>query len=264
MSLESGRKLGLISSIIFVVLPIISIVALTGFILSIISSVQIGTSTSTIPPGILGLSAGLLGTYAIIGILGLVGFILFILAMYYLSHYYNEPGIFKNILYAIRIMIVTGVAVLVAEFAFLIPSIGSLSQLGTSAAPSSFFGQFFVVFIVIILVAVVMSIVSAVLVMRAFNKLGEKSEVDSFKTAGLLYLIGVLLSIIAIGAIIAWIAFIFAAIGFYRLKPAAAIPAVSYPTEPAPTAIQTKRCPYCATENKPDAAYCRFCGKSLQ
>jgi hypothetical protein len=109
-----------------------------------------------------------------------------------------------------------------------------------------------------------MGIISSILIMRAFNKLGEKSGVDSFKTVGLLYLLGVLLSIVGIGAILSWIAFIFAAIGFYRLKPTVAAPAVTYSTESPLVTVQAKRSPYCSTENKLDAAYCRFCGKPLQ
>jgi uncharacterized membrane protein len=55
--------------------------------------------------------------------------------------------------------------------------------------------------------------------MRAFNKLGEKSEVDNFKTAGLLYLLGGALAIVGIGALLSWIAWIFAFMGFRSLKP---------------------------------------------
>ena len=64
--------------------------------------------------------------------------------------------------------------------------------------------------------ALAFGIVNGVLYMRSFNKLKEKSGVDNFGTAGLLYLIGVFIPIIA------WIAWIFAAMGFNKLKAAPA------------------------------------------
>jgi hypothetical protein len=114
-------------------------------------------------------------------------------------------------------------------------------------------------------VALLFGIINGVLYMRAFNKLGKKSGVDSFKTAGLLYFLGVLLSIVGIGGILTWIAWIFAAIGFKKLKPAP-IPTSGYstPQSTAPNMTQTKRCPYCGTENLTEAIYCKNCGKPLQ
>ena len=70
-------------------------------------------------------------------------------------------------------------------------------------------------------------IVNGVLYMRAFNKLKEKSGVDNFGTAGLLYLIGVFIPLIT------WIAWIFAAMGFNKLKAAPAAPQhVPYSVQP--------------------------------
>jgi hypothetical protein len=94
--------------------------------------------------------------------------------------------------------------------------------------------------------------------MRSFNKLKEKSGVDNFGTAGILYLVG------SIVPIVAWIAWIFAAMGFQKLKPAATAPNVSYSTQPQLNTMPMKRCPNCGTENTADALYCRTCGKPLQ
>ncbi len=263
MALVSGRKLGLISSLLFVILPIASIVVFAGFFLSLISAFQTGTITGALPSGTFALMSFGISILAI-AVLSIIGLILLILAMYYLSKYYSEPAIFKNIVYAIIIAIATGVGVTAAYVALLIPVSRTVTQVGTTPSPTQLFGQFLIGIIIILFATVVMGIISSILIMRAFNKLGEKSGVDSFKTAGLLYLLGVLLSIVGIGAILSWIAFIFAAIGFYRLKPTAAAPAVTYPIVSPPVTLHAKRCPYCSTENKLDAAYCRFCGKPLQ
>ncbi len=262
MSLESGRKLGLISSLLLIILPIASIAVFAGFFLALVSAIQTRTITGALPLGTFALMSFGISTL-VIAVLSVIGLILFILAMFYLSKYYGEPAIFKNIVYALVMAIATGVGVIASYVALIIPVARTVTQASTPSSPTQFFGPFLIGIIIILLGAVVMGIISSILIMRAFNKLGEKSGVDSFKTAGLLYLLGMLLSIVGIGAILSWIAFIFAAIGFYRLKPTAATPAVTYPTESPLISLQAKRCPYCSTENKLDAAYCRFCGKPL-
>jgi uncharacterized membrane protein len=198
------------------------------------------------------------------GVAGIIAYILFIVAMYQLSHYYNEPGIFKNILYAVILNIVGVIVVLGLVFAFILSSIGGIAQTSTPSIVTPFVTQIIISYVAVIGVAVVFGIVSAVLYMRAFNKLADKSGVGSFKTAGLLYLIGAL-PIVGIGGLISWIAWIFAAMGFHKLKPSSATtPTVSYPTQPLSSTAQTERCPNCGTENSADAIYCRTCGKILQ
>jgi hypothetical protein len=99
---------------------------------------------------------------------------------------------------------------------------------------------------------IAIAIYNAFLTKRAFDKLGDRSGVDSFKTAGLLLLIG---SFVPIVAYIGWI---FAAVGYRRLSPNAQV--TSYPQYVAP-AGPIKICPHCGTENSPDAIYCRNCGR---
>lgn len=265
--LESGRKLGLISSLIAVITPVIGVVAYVLLILSIIAGVGV-RANSTFPVIIL---------IAVIGITAIAGFILFIIAMHRLSQYYNEPGIFKNTLYGFIINIVGGIAFTAIYFALLgnlIGSIPSSSTQTTVATPIptippivASLEVFILSFFAIIGVALVLGIVSAVFYMRAFNKLGEKSGLDNFKTAGLLYLIGIVLSIVGIGIVLVWIAWIFALIGFHSLKPKAAETSTfPYPQPQAtiPNTTQTKRCPYCGTENDGKAIYCMNCGKQIQ
>jgi hypothetical protein len=119
--------------------------------------------------------------------------------------------------------------------------------------------KFVVTYLVAIGVGVVFAIVNGVLYMRAFNKLKEKSGVDNFGTAGILYLVGTIIPIVG------WIAWIFAAMAFNKLKPSStAPPTFSYPTQLPPTNMQTKRCPNCGAENHADALYCVSCSKPLQ
>jgi len=262
MSIETGRTLGLISTIMFVILPIVGAVLFVSLFSIILSAIGVGLSQGNLPSNFPSLAAlGLAGLgigFIIVGILSLIFGILFAVSMYLLSNYYNEPAIFRNILYAIIILIVGVVVAVVFQFLLIIPMSTTVAQsLGTPSLNS----LPIIGFIAILIASVILAIISAVLVMRAFNKLAEKSEVDSFKTAGLLYLIGVLTSFFFIGGIIVWIGFIFAVIGFHRLKP---IKPISYETPIAQTMLPTKRCSYCSTENVVGATYCRFCGKPLQ
>jgi uncharacterized membrane protein len=258
MSLETGRKLGLISTLLLIILPVISIIAVVGYVSSILSSI-IGLGQSNLPSNIFAASAGLGVLTSLLSILQLVAIILFVVAMYILSTYYSERGIFTNVLYAVILLAVTGGVVLISEFLFLVPYASTIS---TTTPPTEILGGFFIYLIAILVVTVVAIIISAVLIMRGFNKLSEKSEVDSFKTAGTLFLIGVLLTIVVVGIFVVWIAMIFAFISFYRLKPLP--PPTSTTTYQAPPPIvHTTVCPHCGAINTPEAVYCKNCGNHL-
>jgi len=260
MSLESGRKLGLTASLIYVILPVVAVIGVVALIFSIIATATTRISTGVVAPSFFGLSFGLMGFLIALAFISIAGFILFMVAMHRLSNYYSEPGIFKNVLYAFILYLIGGVVLIGVYAAFILSAIGSIPQTGNFPTPTNFIAQLWITYVVAILVAVVFGIVNGLLYMRAFNKLGEKSGVDNFKTAGILYIIGVIIPVIG------WIAWIFAYLGFRKLKPSAALtPTVSYPTQPPPSsAMQTKRCPYCGAENSADALYCSSCGKPLQ
>src|SRR5208283_707042 len=93
-------------SLIYVIVPVI-IVVLYGFLIfSIFASISTVVTGGGTPFGSF-LSLGVISIAFIgLGFLSLIGFILFIVAMYQLSHYYNEPGIFKNIVYSLVVGIV--------------------------------------------------------------------------------------------------------------------------------------------------------------
>ena len=279
MSFESGRKLGLTASLIAVLMPVIIGIV---YVLLIFSSITRSFSGSN--PSSSGLSPFPLSTiilFSLVGAITLAGLILFVISMHRLSQYYNEPSIFKNTLYAFIINIVgtiTAIAIEAALIGNLTRSITPTNTQTTAVTPiptvppiTNIFVQLIVGFLVLAAVALVLGIVSAILYMRAFNKLGEKSRVDTFKTAGLLYLIGAVLTIVGVGILLIWIAWIFAALGFNSLKPSPTPTTPTYSTvqppaiQPQLTGLTQKRyCTYCGTENNFDAIYCRACGKQLQ
>ena len=265
MSFELGRKLGLTASLIAVIVPVITVILYGLLFLSlfgIISSALTGGSQTFV--GSL-FPSGIAIAFIAIGIIGLIGIILFLVAMNSLSQYYSEPGIFKNALYGFLINVIGTVALVVIAFALVITTAVSSA---TSSTPGLSGAGFITVFLGVIVGALVISVVSAVLYMRAFNKLGEKSGVHSFNTAGLLYLIGAVLAIVLVGGLLVWIAWIFALSGFNSLKPKTAEPStISYSTQQPPATYsqeQKKFCVYCGAEISLDSVYCPNCGKQLQ
>ena len=266
MSLGSGRKLGVIASLITVILPVVAVIASVFMAQSFFTTIQRWVANQVTPTFSI-LSAQLntfFNVLVILAIVGLVGFILFILAMHQLSHYYKEPGIFKNIAYALIINIVGAIAVFALFFVLISSSINSAITTPSNLS-LQFLDQFIFSFLALVVLAMVLGIISAAFYMRAFNKLGEKSGLDRFKAAGVLYFIGVLLSIVLFGGVLVWIAWIFVAWGFYSLKPSSSTNIYSTPSAgTSPVLAQTKPCPNCGVGNVPEALLCGSCGKQLQ
>ncbi len=261
MSLDTGKKLGITSGLIFIIAPIIIISLYAVFFISLIgsfsSSITNGGVFPTAPIASMGLISLAIGAT---GIISLIGFILFLIAMYELSHYYNEPGIFRNIMFALIIGIVGTVVIVAVTVAFVF--VAAANRVATSTASSlglSFVGAFIGVGIAAFIVA----IVSAIFVMRAFNKLGDKSEVHSFNTAAILLLVGAIIP--GIGVVLSWIGWIFVLSGFFSLKPKPALPSTYSVMPNAPSVNQSViKCPQCGSENSINADYCWSCGKQLK
>ncbi len=256
MSLESGKKYGFIASLINVIMPVVAILLVVGLLayqFSIYAAGGVGAS-------LFGAGA-FLGVFVVLGAVSIIGLILFFLAMHRLAQYYNEPSIFKNVLYGFIITIVGVIIALIIDFGFILTAASRFPQVGTPSTAGPIVAQFILGYMLVLAIGFICAIITAVLYWRAFTKLGEKSGVESFKTTGLLYLIGAALTIIAVGAIITWIAWIYSAMSFRKLqpKPQPAPIASTYP--PATDKIY---CNYCGTENQASSIYCRNCGKPLR
>ncbi len=179
------------------------------------------------------------------GVLSLIGLILLLIGLKGMSSYYQEAGIFNNVLYAIIIGIVGAVvAVAVAVFALVaffanlglnLTNVSNWSTFGTDIANrfasdpnviNTFLpviGTFFLVLVIIFVVA----IIAAFLIRKSLTSLSAKTGVGLFGTAGLLMLIGAVLTIIVIGFVLIWIAWILVAVAFFQIR---AQPAQAPPT----------------------------------
>lgn len=163
------------------------------------------------------------------GVLGLVGLILLLIALKRLSGYYNEKGIFDNALYGIVTAIIGGV-VFVAGIA--VAAVGLLSDLGIAwsdwaAIQGIDWGAVVTWEIIEPHIAVIIGslvalfafvVVSAIFLRRSLTILSEKTKVNLFGTAGLLILIGAILTIIVIGLILIWVALIMLTVAFFSIK----------------------------------------------
>lgn len=213
-----------------------------------------------------GVGALLVAIGSFIPFLGPVGIILVLIAMKGLADYYNEDDLFTKSLYGF----IFGIIGIVAAIAIFIAAIfgGALTDIFTG------FGSPFytfpvvtlVLFIVGLVVMFVFLLLQAIFYRESFRILSEMSGEKLFDTAGLLLLIGAILTIILIGFILLFVAWILVTAGFFAIKtPTTQLPAAAPP--PTPTArvsVEKKFCRYCGAENKTDANFCEKCGKKLK
>lgn len=261
MSFESAKKMGFTASIIQLVVPVVAIALIVVFYISLFSSILFSISGGSTLTSSVWFASVFPFLFIPIAAISLAGLILFLIAMHRLSQYYNEKVIFRGPLNALIIQIVSTAVAMVVLFAVILTSVGSLTAASTLNS-KNFFSTYIGVFAAVIIAIFIMSVYCGLLYKRSFDKLAEKSGVEGFRTAGLLYLIGSIL-----GSLITWIAWIFIAQGFKKLTHTQPVsqqaPYTTYqPYTVTPTAT-TKQCPACGADNSPDSLYCEKCGRKL-
>ena len=171
------------------------------------------------------------------GVVEVIGLILVMIALYNLGGYYKEAGIFNNALYGLITAIGGAVVSVVAVIVTVLSSLTDFLQTifpdwngdwtalsGLTPDPTNIsidsIAPFIVGIFTVLAVLWVFSIISAFFIRRSFGTLSEKSGVNLFSTAGLIILIGAVLTVIfGIGLILIWISALLIAIAFYQLKP---------------------------------------------
>jgi uncharacterized membrane protein len=219
MKFETAKKLGLIGSAV----TVLAFVAAYFLVSNWLTHSNIRMEYSGGFSLLLGLG---MNVNAFTGLAGAVS-VLFVAAMYYLSKHYGEMYIFKRVAYGFFLSVFSALLVLVADFAIIkvniIPkSTFSPLTLTANVTPLNFIplerSPNFGFFLIDLALVLGLAILNAVFYKRAFSRFAEKSGVDSFRTAGLLYFIGTLLTFVAVGALVIWVAWIYFAVAFYRLK----------------------------------------------
>lgn len=151
-------------------------------------------------------------------VLGIVGVVLLAKAMKEFSNYYQDEKIYQNALTGIKYYIV---AIIAAAVAIVGMVIGAASATGLFASDFVFTAGFaagLIAFFVGIIVAFVFYVLAASHLRKTFNTLAEKSGEQSFATAGTMLWVGSILTIILVGLLLIFIAWIFATIGFFSMK----------------------------------------------
>jgi uncharacterized membrane protein len=185
------------------------------------------------------------------GLLALIGFILALIALKGLGDYYNESAIFNNALYGFIVGIVGGVVSVAVVFFTVLTSLtdflytlypdwnGDWTALsGLTPDPSNLsldnlmplLGGLFAALIILF----VFVILTAWLYRKSLNSVSVKSGVGMFGTAGLLLLIGAVLTIIIVGFLLIWIALILLAVAFFSIRTTAG-PTPEAPAPPPPS-----------------------------
>lgn len=192
-----------------------------------------GTSKNLSAVGTLLMFIGVIPLIPYGGILALVGLILLMIGIKGLANYYNEQGIFSNVLYSVIIAIGGGI---VAVGAIAISAMSALADLGIDLATiedwanagtefgaaftditdlSAIMGLFSAIIVGALILFVVL-IISMYFARKSMNQLSEKSGIGLFGTAGLMMLIGAIIPVI--GLLIIWIGLLLAMVGFFQLK----------------------------------------------
>ncbi|MGE5554837.1 MAG: DUF996 domain-containing protein [Methanocella sp.] len=194
---------------------------------------------------------------------GIIGIILLFIGLKGLSDYYSDQSIvgnaFKGLIFGIIGSIAaTALSATTIFGLFTIAPVtnGILAFLGTIALT-----------IVILIVAFIFYVLMAMNFRRAFNTLAQRSGENMFRTAGTLLWWGAILTIIFVGIILVWIAWLILAIAFFSMKLA---PTQAYtppyqapPPPPSGTAAATRYCPNCGAPVDANATFCPNCGKPL-
>jgi uncharacterized membrane protein len=174
-------------------------------------------------------------------LVGLVGLILVLIAIKRLSDHYMDAGIFNNSLYGV---ITSIVGVVVFGAALIAIAASFFSDLGIDfttdwSDPTAFTGINWTEGMILdsvmahvgvllgsLVILFIFAIVAAIFYRKSLTALAQKSGVGLFSTAGLLLLIGAVLTIIAFGFLLIWIALILLTVAFFQIR--------TEPTSPTP------------------------------
>jgi len=194
------------------------------------------------------LLGGIGSILSIIPGVSIVGYILTLIGIKFISDELQDRSIFNDyLLAAITGIVGAAVAVFFGVFGFV-------------TAPLTFGASRILGLISFLAIAWIALIISAIFVRRSFEKMANRLNVGTFRTAGTLYLIGAILVIVLVGFIILFIAFILQIVAFFSIPEAMTQPQgmpVSAAAAPMPG---MKFCANCGTQLAANAEFCPKCG----
>ena len=193
-------------------------------------------------------------------VLGIIGVILLLIGIKGLASYYQNNEIYQNSVTGVVFYIIALIAAAAAVVALVI---GFATIIG--------FAVGVIAFILALVIAFIFYVLAASHLRKTFDALAQKSGEQSFATAGTLLWWGAILTIIFVGLILIFIAWIFATVGFFSMRLQPQQPSVSQPygyTPPPPPQVAqptqaTRYCPNCGAPVEPNTTFCPHCGKQL-
>ena len=209
----------------------------------------------------------ILGLVPYVGwVLGIIGIILLLRGMKEFADYYQDNEIYQNSLTGVKYYIVALIALAIAGAGFVVGFV--LNNFPASFGIGNAVGL--AVGIAFLIVAFVFYVLAATHLRKTFNKLAQKTGEHSFETAGTLLWVGSMLTIIGVGVLLIFVAWIFAIVGFFTMKspqpPYAPKPYGYTPLSEQSTdgSSQTQSyCSNCGAPLKPQSTYCSSCGKKV-
>lgn len=152
----------------------------------------------------------------------LAGLVLVLISHYNFSKAFESPPIFNRALLGFIVSIfgqiigaiIIGITVGLAAFSL---AEGGIEPTGYQDAISLIFGSGFAIFGLIVFLAG--AIIGSFFLFQSLKELAEKSGVKIFRTAGLLYFIGAILTIILVGALVMFVGWIIHIVAYFSIKP---------------------------------------------
>ncbi len=167
--------------------------------------------------GILG-AALMIATIVLTPISWLVGAILVLVSLYYLAQIYGERGIFNYAFYGLILAFVPALLVPFMFVAYFTPMMPMMPMHAYGNWPFTIWG-FMGLWIFVVLVFFFLLILSSFFFYKSMDVLALKSNVDLFRIAGILTLIGAAtLILFFIGSVLILASWVILAVAFYSLK----------------------------------------------
>ncbi len=151
-------------------------------------------------------------------VLAIVGVVLLVIGMKELSKYYQDQNVYQNTLTGVKFYVVAVVAAAAAIVAVMIGVASATDFTFKNFVPTVGFGVGVAALLAGLVVAFVFYVLAASHLKRALDSLAQKSGESSFATAGTLLWIGSILTIVLVGLVLIFVAWIFVTMGFFSMK----------------------------------------------
>ncbi len=208
-----------------------------------------------------GIGALLLAFGSFVPIIGIVGIVLLLMGIKGLSDYYKDDSIYRNALMGV----IFGVIGLIAIVVIVVGVVWGSIFASLTIFPAPGIGTAFIAFIAVVIAVVLLFVfylLAALNFRKSFSALAQKSGEPMFETAGLLLLVGAILTIVLAGLVLVLIAWILVAVAFFSMRTYQTTVYTPASVPPSPAAIEY--CPNCGAPVKSTDTFCTHCGKQLR